>query len=73
MNLGYRPTLENPQPQLSVEVHLLDWSGDLYGHPLTVDLEEFIRPEQKFASLEALKAQIQKDCEAIQSWSKPLV
>lgn len=61
MNIGYRPTVEGQQ--ISVEVHLLDWSGDLYGQTLTVSLEQFLRPEQKFASLEDLKAQIQRDAE----------
>lgn len=61
MNLGNRPTVDGVQQ--TTEVHLLDWSGDLYGQMLTVDLEAFLRPEQKFASLEALKAQIHADCE----------
>jgi riboflavin kinase/FMN adenylyltransferase len=49
---------------VTVEIHLLDWSGDLYEQTLTVSLEQFLRPEQKFASLDALKAQIQADSEA---------
>jgi len=61
MNIGNRPTV-NGMSQ-TIEVHLLDWSGDLYGKTLSVELEEFIRPEQKFASLEDLKAQIHADCE----------
>ncbi|XQQ06244.1 MAG: bifunctional riboflavin kinase/FAD synthetase [Leptolyngbya sp. IPPAS B-1204] len=61
MNIGYRPTVDGQQ--ISVEVHLLDWSGDLYGQTLTVSLEQFLRPEQKFASLDDLKAQIQRDAE----------
>lgn len=61
MNWGCRPTVDGQQP--SLEVHLLDWSGDLYGHTLTVHLQQFLRAEQKFASLEDLKAQIQADCE----------
>lgn len=61
MNIGCRPTVGGESP--TVEVHLLDWSGDLYGKTLTVSLEQFLRPEQKFLSLEALKAQIQADCE----------
>lgn len=65
INIGCRPTVNGTQP--SVEVHLLDWSGDLYGQTLTVQLEKFLRPEQKFASLEALKAQIQADCDIAQS------
>ncbi|WP_449418973.1 bifunctional riboflavin kinase/FAD synthetase [Phormidium nigroviride] len=60
MNIGCRPTVEGVSP--TVEVHLLDYSGDLYGKTLNVSLENFLRPEQKFPSLEALKAQIQSDC-----------
>jgi riboflavin kinase / FMN adenylyltransferase len=60
MNIGCRPTVEGESE--TVEVHLLDWSQDLYGHNLTVHLEQFIRPEQKFESLDALKAQIYQDC-----------
>lgn len=61
MNIGNRPTVEGRL--LSVEVHLLDWAGDLYGQLLTVTLEGFVRPEQKFDSLDQLKAQIAKDCQ----------
>jgi riboflavin kinase / FMN adenylyltransferase len=61
MNIGCRPTVEGESE--TIEVHLLDWSQDLYGHTLTVHLEQFLRPEQKFESLDALKAQIQQDCE----------
>ncbi|EKV03947.1 riboflavin kinase/FMN adenylyltransferase [Leptolyngbya sp. PCC 7375] len=60
MNIGNRPTVAGQD--LSVEVHIFDWEGDLYGETLTVSLESFIRPEQKFGSLEALKEQIVKDC-----------
>ncbi|MBW4679821.1 MAG: bifunctional riboflavin kinase/FAD synthetase [Microcoleus vaginatus WJT46-NPBG5] len=65
MNIGCRPTVEGKHP--TVEVHLLDWSGDLYGQTLTVSLEQFLRPEQKFPSIEALKDQIQADCIAARS------
>ena len=61
MNIGERPTVGGKEP--TVEVHLLDWSGDLYGRELTARLEEFLRPEQKFPSLDALKTQIAADCE----------
>ncbi len=63
MNVGCRPTVAGEAP--SIEVHLLDWSGDLYGKTLKVDLLEFLRPEQKFDSIEALKQQITKDCQAV--------
>lgn len=60
MNIGCRPTVEGQHP--TVEVHVFDWSDDLYNQTLTVSLEEFLRPEQKFASLDELKAQITDDC-----------
>lgn len=60
MNIGDRPTVNGTHP--TVEVHLLDWVGDLYGKNLTVQLVKFLRPEQKFSSLEDLKTQIQLDC-----------
>jgi len=62
LNIGCRPTVSG-DVALTVEVHLLDWSGDLYGKTLTVNLEQFLRPEQKFSSLDALKAQISRDCQ----------
>ncbi|NJL60807.1 MAG: bifunctional riboflavin kinase/FAD synthetase [Methylacidiphilales bacterium] len=60
MNIGNRPTVSGIN--ITVEVHLFDWSDDLYGQKLAVQLEKFIRPETKFSSLEALKSQIQQDC-----------
>lgn len=65
MNIGFRPTVDGLQQ--TVEVHVLDWSGDLYGKPLTVSLEKFLRPEQKFASLDDLRAQIYRDAEMARS------
>lgn len=59
-NLGTRPTVSGIEPLL--EVHCFDFSGNLYEKILEVELVEFIRAEQKFASLNALKGQIAKDC-----------
>ena len=59
MNIGTRPTVDGTR--ITIEVHILNWSGDLYGQTLTASLEKFLRPERKFASLEDLKAQIQAD------------
>ena len=61
-NLGRRPTVDGIQERF--EAHLLDFAEDLYGQTLSVELVGFLRREQKFASLEALKAQIAVDCEA---------
>lgn len=63
MNIGCRPTVAGEAP--TIEVHLLDWSGDLYDRTLKVNLLKFLRPEQKFDSIEALKQQITKDCQAV--------
>ncbi|MGF1567844.1 MAG: bifunctional riboflavin kinase/FAD synthetase [Nodosilinea sp.] len=60
MNIGVRPTVNGLA--LTVEVHLLDWAGDLYGKTLEVRLHRYLRPEQKFASVDDLKTQIQQDC-----------
>ena len=59
-NLGRRPTVAGDD--LRLEVHLFDFSGDLYGETLRVRLIEFLRPEKKFDGLEALQAQIALDC-----------
>jgi riboflavin kinase/FMN adenylyltransferase len=61
MNIGKRPTVGGLNT--TVEVHLLDWHGDLYGQELRIHLLQFLRSEQKFPSLEALTHQIQKDCD----------
>ncbi|HZQ01992.1 MAG TPA: bifunctional riboflavin kinase/FAD synthetase [Reyranella sp.] len=61
-NLGKRPTVGKLQENF--EVHLFDFSGDLYGKVLRVALVDFIRPEMKFAGLDQLKAQIAADGQA---------
>ena len=59
-NLGIRPTFEPPKELL--EPHFFDFSGDLYGQTVEVELVSFLRPETKFGSIEALKAQMERDC-----------
>lgn len=61
LNIGFRPTLKNPTPQKRVEVHLLDFNGDLYGQELEVIFSHKLRDEKKFASLVELKKQIGRD------------
>lgn len=58
-NIGVRPTI--PDTTVISETHILDFSGDLYGRCVTVYLDSFIRPEQKFADLNAVFAQVRKD------------
>jgi riboflavin kinase/FMN adenylyltransferase len=59
-NIGRRPTV-NEGPESRLEVNIFDFAGDLYGQELGVSLVAYIRPEQKFAGLDALKAQIAAD------------
>ena len=61
-NLGMRPTVDSTQEVF--EVHLFDFGGDLYNQTLRVQLIDFLRPEQKFPSLDTLKAQIFEDVKA---------
>ncbi len=59
MNLGWRPTLRGRR--FITEVHLLDFSGNLYGRKLEAEPQVYLRPEKRFESLEALQEQIRRD------------
>ena len=61
VNIGLRPTVAEAEPTLHVEAHLLDFEGDLYGEVLTLTFVGKLRDEKPFDSLDALKAQIEKD------------
>ena len=61
LNIGTRPTLQNPNPQLQVEIHLLDFEGDLYGQELEIVFLEKLRDEKKFDNLEGLRERIAND------------
>ena len=58
-NIGTNPTVGNDH--MSLEVHLLDFQGDLYDQSLTISFLHFLREEKKFASLDELKSQIAED------------
>ena len=59
-NLGIRPSFDPPRELL--EPYFFDFSGNLYGATIAVDLVSYIRPELKFDGLDALKAQMAADC-----------
>ena len=59
-NLGIRPSFDPPVELL--EPYFFDFSGDLYGQTIEVELIEYLRPEAKFDTLEALKTQMAADC-----------
>ena len=60
-NLGVRPTFDPPKELL--EPYFFDFDEDLYGQEIEVAFHHFIRPEAKFDSLDALKAQMERDCD----------
>lgn len=61
VNVGFRPTVGGHRA--TVEPWILDFDGDLYGHELRIELYAFLREEKKFESLEALKAEIERNAE----------
>lgn len=61
VNIGVRPTIENASGKRVLELHLFDFAADLYDQDIEVIFHRFLRPERKFADLEALKAQIASD------------
>lgn len=65
VNIGVRPTVDGHT--VTVEPWILDFDGDLYGHTLRLELTDYLRPEQKFASLEALKSEILRNAETVRS------
>jgi len=65
-NIGIRPTVEGKEPLL--EVHLFDFTGDIYGELLTVTFCHKLRDEQKFAGLDELQAQIHSDLKDARQW-----
>ncbi len=61
VNLGVRPTIDSSNHPITLEAHLLDFQGDLYGEELKIEFVHFLREERKFATLEQLKSQILED------------
>ncbi len=59
LNLGLRPTFAGLERR--VEVHLLDWEGDLYAQQMKISLEHYLRPEQKFGAVDELVEQLHRD------------
>ena len=62
-NIGARPTVAAPDGQRLLEIHLFDFTGEIYGEDLEVSFRRFLRPERKFPSLDSLRAQIARDVE----------
>ena len=65
-NIGRRPTVNGTRDQL--EVHLFDFDRDIYGRHVSVEFLQFLRAEQRFDSLDALRLQIQQDAERARAY-----
>ena len=61
-NIGVRPTVSDA-PTVTVESHLLNFDGNLYGRTLALEFFDYLRPERRFADLDELGAQIARDGE----------
>ncbi|MDP6503694.1 MAG: riboflavin biosynthesis protein RibF, partial [Planctomycetota bacterium] len=61
-NIGVRPTVSKAGDQ-TIETHILDYEGDLYGQVLEVEFHRLLRPEKQFSGLDDLREQIAKDTE----------
>ena len=61
VNIGVRPTIATASGERVLELHLLDFTADIYGQDVEIAFRRCLRPEQKFAGLDALKAQIARD------------
>jgi len=66
VSIGTRPTVDGRRPVL--EVHLLDWTGDLYGQHLEVRFLAWLRGQERYPSLDALTAQMERDRAATRDW-----
>ena len=64
MNIGVKPTVNN-SGERTAEVHIIDFSGDIYGSMLCVGFVRRLRGERTFGSLDELRAQIEKDVEQV--------
>ncbi len=68
-SLGVRPTVKS-QGHAVLEVHLFDFSGELYGRHVRVDFLHKLREEEKYPDLETLRLQIARDCDAARAYHR---
>lgn len=67
VNIGHRPTVDNPGSTISIEAHILGFTGNLYGHTVTLQFRRRLRDERRFPTLDALRTQIAADIRETQS------
>ena len=66
-NVGRRPSVDDDRA-VTVETLVLDFSGDLYGKKMAVEFYQFLRPVEKFSSLQAVKEQVDRDKRAVEAY-----
>jgi riboflavin kinase/FMN adenylyltransferase len=67
VNVGLRPTFPGRTPSLRIEVHVLDFDGDLYGQEMTVTFLKRVRSERRFDTPDALASQLAHDIETVRA------
>lgn len=67
LNIGFRPTIDSSSAVKTIEAHLFDLEGDFYDEPVVIHFIKRVRDEMKFSGLNALREQLQKDKELIQT------
>jgi riboflavin kinase / FMN adenylyltransferase len=70
-NVGVRPTVNEGDPRPTVEAHLFDFDGDIYGKEVRVAFVQQLREERRFSDIDALKAQIAEDAKHARALVKP--
>ena len=71
-NVGVRPTVEDNDGLVTVEGFILDFDGDLYGHEIRMEFYKYLRPEQKFASMQALADEIRHNAQQTRDYFRQL-
>lgn len=71
-NVGVRPTVEDNDGHVTVEGFILDFDGDLYGHEIRMEFYKYLRPEQKFASMQALADEISHNAQQTRDYFRQL-
>ena len=71
-NVGVRPTVEDNDGHVTVEGFILDFDGDLYGHEIRMEFYKYLRPEQRFPSMDALAAEIRRNAQQTRDYFRQL-
>ena len=71
VNIGTRPTVDGPHAVPSIEAHIIDFEGDIYGKDITLDFYHRLRDEIRFSSTDELASQLEKDRDSTRQFSIP--